>query len=78
MALRDGGGAAVLKRKMRGFADAARTSHCGTLTSESKPKLSPGLPSHTFAPTFLQPYMAMTCAYSTCAEWFFLYEKRGI
>ncbi len=36
MALRDGGGAAVLKRKMRGFAEAARTSHCGTLPSDTK------------------------------------------
>ncbi len=42
MALRDGGGVAGLKRKMRVFAEAAKTSHCGTLQSDIKTKAVSG------------------------------------
>ena len=62
MALRDGGGAAVLKRKMRrGFAEADRTSHCGTLPSDIKAEAVSGFTfPHLCATFFVKPYLAMT------------------
>jgi hypothetical protein len=65
MALRDGGGAAVLKRKMRGFAEAAITSDCGTLTSDTKAEAVSGFTIPHFCDNFLlKPYPALTRAYS--------------
>lgn len=63
MALRDGGDAAGLKRKMRGFAQAARTSHCGTLPSDIKAEAVSGFTFPRLCANFyFKPYLAVTYA----------------
>jgi hypothetical protein len=66
MALRDGGGAAVLKRKMRGFSEAVIKSHCGTLPSDTKADAVSGFTFPHFCANFFESRtLAMKCAYST-------------